>query len=101
MYAAIRRYNAVKGAAETIAHRVNEEFLPMVRQLPGFAGYYVIDPGDGTLISVSLFDERASAEESTRVATGWARERLSHLITTAPVISTGRVVAHAEAGAVR
>jgi hypothetical protein len=75
---------------------VNEEFLPRVRQMPGFLGYYVVDGGDGTLVSVSLFEDRAGAEESTRAATGWVRERLGHLIKTAPVISTGEVVAHAE-----
>ena len=101
MHAAVRRYNALPNAAETIATRVNEEFLPRIRQMPGFIAYYVVDGGDGTLLSVSVFEDRDAAEESTRQATAWVRERLAHLIRTAPVISTGPVVAHAEAGAVR
>lgn len=96
MYAAIRRYNAFDGAAATIATRVNEEFLPRIRQMPGFVGYYVVNGGDGTLVSVSLFESRAGADESTRMATAWVHERLGHLIKTAPVISTGEVVAMAE-----
>lgn len=96
MFAAIRRYNATPGSVATIAERVQGEFLPTIRQMPGFVAYYAIDGGDGTLLSVSVFEDRATAEESTRQATTWVRERLSHLIRTAPVISTGEVVAHGE-----
>jgi quinol monooxygenase YgiN len=101
MHAAIRRYNMFPSAIETIRTRVNDELLPTMRQLPGFIAYYVVDGGDGTLIAVSVFEERATAEESTRQATAWARERLSHLVRTAPVISTGEVIAHGEGAAVR
>ncbi len=101
MFAAIRRYNTFEGAAATIATRVNEEFLPKVRQMPGFIGYYAVNGGDGTLVTVSLFEDRAAAEESTRMATTWARERLNHLVKTAPVISTGEVVAMAEGAVAR
>lgn len=97
MYAAIRRYNAARGASQTIVDRVNDEFLPRVKEEAGFVAYYVVDPGDGTLVSVSLFDDRAGAERSTRSATAWVRERLGHLITTAPVIITGEVAASAAA----
>ena len=101
MHAAIRRYNMFPGAIETIRTRVNEELVPTMRQLPGFVAYYVVDGGDGTLIAISVFEDRAVAEDSTRQATTWARERLSHLIRTAPVISTGAVIAHAEGAAVQ
>ena len=101
MHAAIRRYNMFPGAIETIRTRVNEELVPTMRQLPGFVAYYVVDGGDGTLIAISVFEDRAVAEESTRQATAWVRERLSHLIRTAPVISTGAVIAHAEGAAVQ
>jgi quinol monooxygenase YgiN len=96
MHAAIRRYNMFPNATDTIRTRVNEELLPTMRQLPGFVAYYVVDGGDGTLIAISVFEDRAVAEESTRHATQWVRERLSHLIRTAPVISTGAVIAHGE-----
>jgi hypothetical protein len=101
MFAAIRRYNAFPNAAATIASRVNEEFLPKLRQMPGFVGYYVVDGGDGTLISVSLFEDRAAADGSTQAATAWVHERLHHLIRSAPVISTGEVVVVAEPAGAR
>ena len=97
MHAAIRRYNAVPNAGSTIAARVNEELIPALREIPGFVSYELIDGGDGTLVSVSVFDDRAAADESTRRATAWVRERLAHLIRTAPTISAGEVVAHSVA----
>lgn len=100
MYAVIRRYNTLRGSAPSIMERVNGEFLPKLRESAGFVAYYVADPGDGTLVSVSIFEDRAGAERSTREATAWVRERLGHMITTAPVIIAGEVGASAVASAV-
>jgi heme-degrading monooxygenase HmoA len=97
MYAAIRRYNVAPGSADQIVQRINESFLPRISQMPGFIAYYVVNPGDGTIVSVSVFGDRAGAEASTRASTDWVRENLAHLIRTAPVIVTGDVVAQAVA----
>jgi heme-degrading monooxygenase HmoA len=99
MYAVIRRYNIAPGSADTIVQRVNEQFLPSVSQAPGFVAYYVVDPGDGTIASVSIFDDRAGADASTRLATEWVRQSVGSAIKTAPVIITGQVVAQSAAGA--
>ena len=101
MYAVLRRYNVNPGSTETIVNRVNGEFLPTISQLPGFISYLVLDPGDGTLASISVFEDRAGAEESTRAATAWVREHLGHMIRSAPVIATGTVVAQSTAGALK
>jgi hypothetical protein len=41
VYAAIRTYRVTD--AEEIARRVRDEFVPMVRDVPGFVAYYVVD----------------------------------------------------------
>lgn len=99
MHAVIRRYNAAHGAAGVIADQVNAEFIPIVSQAPGFIAYYVIESGDGSLLSVSVFEDRAGADESTKAATAWVRENLGHKITTAPIITSGAVVAHSSTAA--
>lgn len=93
MYAAIRRYNIAPGSAGTIADRVNADFLPQLATQAGFVSYQVIDPGDGTIVSVSIFEDRAGVEASTRLATEWVRSSLASMIRTAPVIVSGEVLA--------
>ena len=99
MYAVIRRYNTHEGMARKMLQRVNADFVPQMRRLRGFVAYYAVDGGDNTVTSVSVFTNRDSAEESTRIAQEWVRENIARMIRTAPVIVTGEVGAHAEATA--
>jgi heme-degrading monooxygenase HmoA len=101
MYAVIRRYNIAPGSADTMIQKVNESFVPLISQMPGFVGWQLINPGDGTIASISIFEDKAGAEASTKTATDWVRQNLASSIRTAPVIVTGEVVAHAGAGAMR
>jgi heme-degrading monooxygenase HmoA len=101
MYAAIRRYNVNEGAADRIVERVNAEFLPRLRQAPGFVSYFIIDGGDGTIASVTVFEDKRGADDSSRIASEWVRQNLSHLVKTAPVILSGEVRTHAMETAAR
>ncbi len=56
MDAAIRRYR-VSDSAE-LARRVQDEFVPMVPEIPGFVAYYVVDAGDGELASITIAKTR-------------------------------------------
>jgi hypothetical protein len=61
--------------------------------MPGFDGYYLIDAGNGVFTSVSIFDTKAHAEESTRIASTWVRdEKLGTALTSPPQITIGNVV---------
>ncbi|MFI7299816.1 hypothetical protein [Streptomyces sp. NPDC050121] len=46
------------------ARLVNEGFVPLMRQVSGFVAYYWIDAGDGVMVSTSVFQDRAGADES-------------------------------------
>jgi len=46
------------------------------------------------VVSISLFGDRAAAEESTRRAAEWVCRNLADLIRRPPEILTGEVVAH-------
>ena len=93
MYATIRRYDAVTDVREAI-RQVNEGFIQIVSEIPGFAAYYWIDAGDGVMISVSVFQDRASAEESIVRASDYVRENLATVLPNRPQITAGEVVAH-------
>jgi hypothetical protein len=40
MYATVRRYEGVTDPSE-VARLVNEGFLPIIREIPGFVDYYL------------------------------------------------------------
>jgi hypothetical protein len=90
MYAAIRVYANIKDVDEVV-RRADAEFLPLIREIDGFRGYYLVDTGDGSGATISLFDDRASAEKSTSAAVTWVRENFAELIEGAPQVVTGEV----------
>jgi hypothetical protein len=94
MHATIRRYDGVTNPREA-GKRVNEGFVPMISQLPGFVAYYWVDAGGGVMISTSVFQDQATAQESNRKAEDWVRQNnMASVMPNPPQISAGEVVAH-------
>ncbi|MFG2478297.1 hypothetical protein [Streptomyces fagopyri] len=94
MYAAVRRYEGVSDSAEA-ARLVNEGFVPLMRQVPGLVAYYWIDAGDGVMVSTSVFQDQAGAEDSTSRAADFVRDNLAPLLPNPPQVMAGEVVASA------
>ncbi|MFE4018814.1 hypothetical protein ACFXPZ_15565 [Streptomyces sp. NPDC059101] len=92
MYAAIRRYEGVTDPAEA-GRLVNEGFVPLMRQLPGFVAYYWINAGNGVMISTSVFQNQASAEKSVSKAADFVQHNLASLLPNPPQVTAGEVVA--------
>ena len=93
MYATIRRYEDVTDPAEA-GRRVSEGFVPLIKQIPGFVAYYWVDAGGGVMISTSVFQDKAGAEESNRRAAAVVRDSLASLLPKPPQVTAGEVVAH-------
>jgi hypothetical protein len=93
MYATVRRYDGVTDPTEA-GRRVNEGFVPLVSQIPGFVAYYWVDAGGGVMISTSVFQDQSRADESTRSATDWVRQNLATLLPNPPQVTAGEVVAY-------
>jgi hypothetical protein len=91
-YAAVRRYEGVVEPVEA-GRRVAEGFVPIIEEIPGFVRYYWIDAGGGVMVSASVFEDQAGAEESTRRAASWVAENLAELLPNAPQVTAGEVVA--------
>jgi heme-degrading monooxygenase HmoA len=94
MYAAIRRYHTDPDSIDEVARRVNEEFVDMISDMPGFVAYFVLNAGQGEIGSVSVFEDQESAEESNSRAEEWVRQNLSDLLPTPPDFAAGEVVAY-------
>ncbi|WP_254878663.1 hypothetical protein [Streptomyces sp. NA04227] len=67
--------------------------MPLLRQVPGFVAYYWIDAGDGVMVSVSVYDNQAGADESVRRAADFVRNNLASLLPHPPQVTSGQVVA--------
>ncbi len=96
MYAVIRRYTLVLGGARQLAERVEREFLPILRSVPGFQNYMLMEGGQewgrDVLSTVSVFDSKEGAEESARRAAKWVGENLTEFAPSQPVITAGEVL---------
>ncbi len=92
MYASIRRYVVHPRSMEKIAKQVNDGFLPIVRNIPGFAAYYVVDVGHGLGISISIFEDQAGAKRSAAESKEYIRENMASLFPNPPEIMDGEVL---------
>jgi hypothetical protein len=93
MYATVRKDEGVTDPNEA-TRLVNEGFIQLISQIPGFVSYYWVDVGGGVMISTSVFHDKASAEESNRKAADYARENMRPVLPNLPQITAGEVVAH-------
>ena len=92
MHAAVRQYEGITDDAEA-GRRVGESFIPLLEHVTGFIAYYWIDAGDGVMASLSVFDDKAGADESVRLAHDWVQENAATLIPNPPQVTEGSVVA--------
>jgi hypothetical protein len=93
MYATVRRYEGVTDPSEA-GRLVEEGFMPIISEVPGFVAYYWVDAGDGVMISMSVYEDQSGAEESTRRAAEYVQEHMVSLLPNAPQLTAGEVVAH-------
>lgn len=93
MYVSIRRYEGV-GQMDEIARRVDEDFVSIISDVPGFVAYYLVDAGNGSGATISVFESQAAAEQSNRRAADWIKENLAPLAPNAPEIWVGEVKVH-------
>ena len=90
-YLAIRQYQLAPGRTmEELTALVEGGFMPILKQVPGFREYFLVETGEG-VISISVFEDQAGAEESTRRAADWVQENLADFFAGPPTVTTGSV----------
>ena len=96
MFATIRRYDAVdQSRTDELVKKADETLVPILSDLRGFNGYYLIDAGKGVFSSISFFDTSAHADESNLVASDWVREqKLETALPNPPKVTSGEIVVH-------
>ena len=93
MYVAVRRYDGVTDPQKA-GKLVDEGFVPLISEIPGFIAYYWVDAGDGGMVSTSVFEHKDAEEQTNFVAGEFVKEYLAPLLPNRPQISAGEVVAY-------
>jgi len=89
MYAVTRTYTGAAALVDALT-RNREEVERLITTVPGFVSYYAFRSGDG-MTSVTVCEDKAGAEETTRRAADWVGEKLSGTGMSAPQINVGEV----------
>lgn len=84
MYASVRKYSVDADRVEQLMHRVDERFADRLEGMPGFVAYQAIDAGrdrsgEGTVFTVTIFSDRATAEQSAEIAAEFVRDELADI----------------------
>jgi 3-oxoacyl-ACP reductase-like protein len=79
MHASVRKYKVDADQMDEISRRVGDSFVARVSGVSGFVGYYVIDAGNGILITVTLGGDLSAVEQSTELAAEFVRDELSDI----------------------
>lgn len=89
MYATVRRY--AKGGALADAMTSKEtEVTQIISSVPGFVAYYATRDGDN-MTSITVCNDKAGTDESTRRAAEWVKENVKGSPPSAPDVTAGDV----------
>ncbi len=88
MYATVRRYRNAAALADAMTSR-GDEVKKLISGVAGFVSYFATRDGD-SMTSVTICNDKAGCDESTRLAGDWVRENVTPL-PGAPEISGGEV----------
>ena len=96
MFAAIRYYQADPPSVDEVVRRVQEDFVPLIRDMQGFISYFILVPSEREedIVSVSVFEDQQSAEESNSKAAEWVAQNLGELLRPSPEFASGQVVVY-------
>jgi hypothetical protein len=91
-FASVRRYMLRTGSVAELMHIVDAVFADDVAGLDGFEAYHALDCGRGEMLSISLFRDQSSAEESDDRALGFVRDHLEQFEIERTEVTGGEVL---------
>jgi hypothetical protein len=90
MYIAVRRYEGVSDS-QKVGQLVDEGFVPIISEMPGFVAFYWLDAGDGVVVSTSVYEHKDAEEQSNIEAREFVAEHLAPLMPNPPQVTAGEV----------
>ena len=94
MFAVIRHYHFKPGDGKRIDQLIQEGFVPLLKKAKGFVRYYWLDTGNGEGASLSVFKDKAGADESVVLAADFVKKNMAELLNQKPEVIEGPIKAH-------
>ena len=91
MYAMVRKHAGKGGLLDGLAPQVRDGLVPLLKRAPGFRSYCALASEDGHLVSVSVFDDRTTAEAADAKVRGWVQANLRDALPDPPEVLAGEV----------
>jgi heme-degrading monooxygenase HmoA len=88
MYVVVRRYTGGGQLADAMVQR-RQEVEDLIRGVPGFRAYYAVRAADDSVATVTVCEDRAGTEESTRRAAEWVRGAMGGASMSPPQVTEG------------
>ena len=79
MHAAMRKYKVDSDQIDEFSKRVSEGFVPRISDAPGFTGYYMVDAGNGIVITFTLGEDPDAVASTMDTAVEFVTDELSDL----------------------
>jgi hypothetical protein len=91
MHGVLRHYTLEPKNVTEVIRRVAEGGVPIIKAIPGFVSYGILDAGQGHLVTYSVYESKPSTEESTKKAAAWVKENLASMLSTPPRVVQGEL----------
>jgi hypothetical protein len=101
MFVSIRRYGPQNGAVnkasvELLRRQIQDDFLPIIQQIPGFRGYYVLNVNNRELVTLSFCATKEASAESARCSAEYTLRNPLVFELGRPEITEGEVLTYAD-----
>ena len=92
MLTVIREYRMTAGSVDDLMHKVDVGLADAFTDQDGFLRYEVLDVGDGRIVSITTFIDRASAQAASALAADFVRDELREFGFTRTGATSGEVM---------
>lgn len=91
MHGVLRHYTLDTKNVNEVVRRVAEGGVPIVKAIPGFVSYAIMDASQGHLVTYSVYESKTGTEESTKKAAVWVKENIASMLPNPPRVIEGEV----------
>jgi hypothetical protein len=96
VFVSMRTYKGCPDVA-ALSRRVKKQLVTNIQNMKGFHSYTVVDLGEGTALSISVFATRANAEAANKKVRELVKEGFLDLAPNPPAVVVGKVLSETRA----